>query len=456
MLQQKTLRKSKEVISKKTKEALDALGFSKLTEIQEKAIVPLINGEDLLGIANTGSGKTLAFIIPAVELLRKRKNIKDPRVLVISPTRELAMQTSRVCRKLLEKVIPEANVSLLVGGTKKADEISLIKGGTAVVVCTPGRLLDHLVSGLSLEKIKMVVLDESDRILDIGFERALEKIFQHLPKKKQLAMFSATETERGLCKKWMDRKYVRIEVKTDNTVTAGGLSQSYVACAEEKRFSLLFSLLKGSKQKIIVFFSTCASVIYHGELFALLKFNVGMLHSGVKQDRREKVFDSFCSGDLQILFSTDVAARGLDVPGVSWIVQYDPPTDPKEYIHRVGRTARAGGTGKALLFLLPHEKVFIKYLKSLGIDVEELEEATKEFSASSDVITEYFIKTVSANYYLEKDAKEALKSYLYAYAGHKLKQVFDVSKIELNKISRSFGLEKMPKIDITILGHRKQ
>ncbi|KAI5187540.1 ATP-dependent RNA helicase DDX18/HAS1 [Nematocida homosporus] len=442
------LKQTAPFLSRAVRKTLKTMDISKLTEIQQKAIVPALNHEDVLGIANTGSGKTLAFLIPAVQMLLKTKDLKSPRVLVISPTRELAMQTSRVAKKLLAAV-PGAEATLLVGGTKKSEESALIKQGSAILVCTPGRLLDHLVSGLSLQKIKMVVLDESDRILDIGFERNMLEILSYIPKKRQTLMFSATATPNALTRAWLSRKHAVVEVKEDNQVTAVGLQQSYIVCPEEKRFSVLFSLLKSTSDKIIVFFSTCASVVYHGDLFTLLKFNVGLLHSGVKQDRRARVFDSFCSGDLQILFSTDVAARGLDVPGVSWIVQYDPPTDPKEYIHRVGRTARAGSTGKALLFLLPSERIFIQYLKHLEIVVEEW-----VFSEPKD-ITDLYIKTVSNNYYLEKSAKEALRSYLQAYAGHKLKKVFDATKIELHQIARSFGLNQMPNIDITIGASKK-
>ncbi|OAG30455.1 ATP-dependent RNA helicase DDX18/HAS1 [Nematocida displodere] len=448
MAASKELKTDAPFLSRTVRKSLAAMNISSLTEIQKLSIPETLKGRDLLGVANTGSGKTLAFLVPAVEMLRKTKDVKTPRVLVVAPTRELAMQTFRVAKTLLKEV-PGTDATLLIGGTRRAHETEDIASGTSILVCTPGRLLDHINSGLSLQKIKMVVLDESDRILDIGFERDMTAILSSLPKARQTLMFSATSTNNSLTKTWLAKDHATIEVKTNDRVTAIGLEQSFVLCPEERRFALLFSLLRRTKEKVIVFFSTCASVMYHGELFMLLKFNVGLLHSGVKQDRRARVFDSFCSGDLQILFSTDVAARGLDVPGISWIVQYDPPTDPKEYVHRVGRTARAGNTGKAILFLLPHEKIFIKYLKQMGVVVEEWE------FAEPQNITEHLVKTVSSNYYLEKSARDALKSYLQAYSGHKLKKVFDASKIELNKIANSFGFAKMPNIDLTICASRK-
>ncbi|KAI5191583.1 ATP-dependent RNA helicase DDX18/HAS1 [Nematocida sp. AWRm77] len=432
--------------------ALKQMDIEALTDIQRKSLRLTLRGKDLLGIANTGSGKTLAFLLPAFEMLCAQKRTEGyaaaPQVLVISPTRELALQTFRVARRLMASEQP--GIVLLVGGTKKAVESEEIKKGCRVLVCTPGRLLDHLISGLSLSHVKLVVLDESDRILDVGFAGHMDEILSHLPKKRQTLMFSATKNNtEAFSKKWLSSKHRKVEVKTDNQVTPTTLQQSFIVCGEDKRFSLLFSFLKQTKEKVVVFFSTCASVSYHGELFSLLKFNVAQLHGGIKQERRAKIFDGFCSGEIQILFSTDVAARGLDVPNIGWIVQYDPPTDPKEYIHRVGRTARAGDSGKALMFLLPHEKVFIKYLKQLGVEVEEWEaKETKD-------ITEVYTKTVSRNYYLEKSAKDALKAYLQAYAGHKLKTVFNASKIELNKISKSFGLPSMPDIDITICASKK-
>lgn len=443
-----SIKKDAAYISRKIRKRLESIGITKLSEIQKTSIPKALEGHDVLGIANTGSGKTLAFLIPAAELIRKEKDHKYPRVLIISPTRELAIQTSRVSQNLLVDY-PHVRTVLLVGGTKKSDELEEVKKGCSILVCTPGRLLDHLRNGLVVSKVKMAVLDESDRILDIGFEKDMLSILSYLPKKRQTLMFSATNTDNILCRSWLSSKYKKVHVKIDDKITAEGLKQSFVICPEEVRFSLLFTFLKSTEGKIIVFFSTCASVMFHGELFSLLGFKAGMLHSGIKQDRRGRIFDEFCDGKIRILFSTDVAARGLDIPGVRWIVQYDPPTDPKEYIHRVGRTARAGAEGEALLFLLPHEKVFIRYLKKLGVEVDEL-----EYKTPKD-ITEHYIKTISSNYYLEKGAKEALRGYLQAYAGHKLKTVFDASKIELNKIAKSFGLPSMPRIDLTICARSK-
>ncbi|KAI5181576.1 ATP-dependent RNA helicase DDX18/HAS1 [Nematocida sp. AWRm80] len=448
MASKQSLKNTAPFISRAVRKALKEMKIEQLTEIQERSIPVALKGKDVLGISNTGSGKTLAFLIPAVEMLLKTEDKTTPRVLIVSPTRELAMQTHRVANMLLS-FVPELKSVLLVGGTKKSDEAADIKAGVAIVICTPGRLLDHMSSGLTLNKIKMVVLDESDRILDIGFEKAMAEIHSKLPKKKQTLMFSATNTDNSLCRIWPSKAYERIEVKIEDKVTAVGLYQSFVVCPEDQRFSLLFSFLKTTSDKVIVFFSTCASVIFHGELFSLIKFQVGILHSGVKQDKRAKVFDEFCNGDLKILFSTDVAARGLDVPGVKWIVQYDPPTDPKEYIHRVGRTARAKSEGQALMFLLPHERIFIKYLKKLGVEVEEW-----QFKEPQN-ISAHLIKAVSNNYYLEKDARNALKTYIQAYAGHKLKTVFDATKIDLNKIATSFGLSTVGKLDVTIGANKK-
>lgn len=444
----RSIKKDAPYISRKIRKRLNSMGINKLSEIQEKSIPHVLEGHDLLGIANTGSGKTLAFLIPAVEIILKEKDYKHPKILIVSPTRELAMQTSRVAQKLLVDY-PEIRTVLLVGGTKKADELEEISKGCTILVCTPGRLLDHLRNGVTLNSIKIAVLDESDRILDIGFEGDMMSILSYLPKKRQTLMFSATNTDNILCRSWLAKKYKKVHVKIDDKVTSEGLKQSFVICPEDMRFSLLFTFLKRTDGKIIVFFSTCASVMFHGELFSLMGFRAGILHSGIKQDRRARIFDEFCEGKIKILFSTDVAARGLDIPGVRWIVQYDPPTDPKEYIHRVGRTARGGAEGEALLFLLPHEKVFIKYLKKLGVEVDEL-----EYKSPKD-ITEHYIKTISSNYYLEKGAKDALRGYLQAYSGHKLKKVFDASKVELNKMAKSFGLASMPRIDLTICSRSK-
>merc|ERR1711994_735563 len=201
-------------------------------------------------------------------------------------------------------------------------------------------------------------IDEADRILDVGFEEEMKKIIKLLPKKRQTMLFSATTTKKteDLVKLALKKEpmYVGIEDKNSETsATASGLEQGYVICPSEKRLMLLFTFLKkNKKKKVMVFFSSCLSVKYHHELFNYIDLPVQCIHGKQKQTKRTTTFFQFCNADTGILLCTDVAARGLDIPDVDWIVQFDPPDDPKEYIHRVGRTARGqGGKGHALLIL---------------------------------------------------------------------------------------------------------
>jgi len=196
-----------------------------------------------------------------------------------------------------------------------------------------------------------------------------------------------------------------------------------------------------------VFFSSCNSVTYHAELLNYIDVAVLSLHGKQKQKKREKTFFEFKNAERGILLCTDVAARGLDIPAIDWIVQYDPPDDPKEYIHRVGRTARGvDGKGKALLFLLPSELRFLKYLKSMKVPLEEYE-FPKNKVANVQAQLEKLVETI---YYLHQSSREAYKSYLRAYASHSLKDIFDVHKLDLKKVATSFGLTIPPKVDLKV------
>jgi ATP-dependent RNA helicase DDX18/HAS1 len=357
------------LVCDKTLNAVKDMGFSQMMEIQEKCIRPLLTGSDLLGAAKTGSGKTLAFLIPAIELLYKLKFM--PRngtgVIIISPTRELSLQTFGVARDLLK--YHHHTFGLVMGGANRKAEIERLQKGVNLLVATPGRLLDHLQNthGFVYKNLQCLVIDEADRILDIGFEEELKQIVHLLPKKRQTVLFSATQTRKVEDLATLSLKKSPLYVGVDDhkeTATVETLEQGYIVVPAEKRFLLLFTFLKRNlTKKVMVFMSTCNSVKFHAELLNYIDIPVKDIHGRQKQNKRTSTFIEFCSADSGVLLCTDVAARGLDIPEVDWIVQYDPPDDPKEYIHRVGRTARAGSRGHALLFLMPEELGFLRYLK---------------------------------------------------------------------------------------------
>ncbi|EPY75928.1 ATP-dependent RNA helicase DDX18 [Camelus ferus] len=358
------------LVNENTLKAIKEMGFTNMTEIQHKSIRPLLEGRDLLAAAKTGSGKTLAFLIPAVELIVKLKFM--PRngtgVLILSPTRELAMQTFGVLKELMTHHVH--TYGLIMGGSNRSAEAQKLANGINIIVATPGRLLDHMQNtpGFMYKNLQCLVIDEADRILDVGFEEELKQIIKLLPTRRQTMLFSATQTRKveDLARISLKKEPLYVGVDDDKAnATVDGLEQGYVICPSEKRFLLLFTFLKKNrKKKLMVFFSSCMSVKYHYELLNYIDLPVLAIHGRQKQNKRTTTFFQFCNADSGTLLCTDVAARGLDIPEVDWIVQYDPPDDPKEYIHRVGRTARGlNGRGHALLILRPEELGFLRYLK---------------------------------------------------------------------------------------------
>ncbi|KAI6178734.1 RNA helicase [Aphelenchoides besseyi] len=431
----------KDKVTDRTLKKLDAMGYKFMTEIQERSIQPLLEVH-VLGAAKTGSGKTLAFLIPAIELLLKLnwKQHNGTGVIIISPTRELSMQTYGVVSELLE-VHTQLTHGLIMGGANRQAEAQRLLRGVAVIVATPGRLLDHMqnTEGFVFKNMKCLVIDEADRILDIGFEIEMQQILRRLPKKRQSMLFSATQTPKvdELVKQALHSNPVRIgvESKESDEATVEGLEQGYVACPSEKRFLLLFTFLKKNRnKKVMVFFSSCASVKYHQELLNYIDVPVMSIHGKQKQQKRTCTFFSFCQAKSGILLCTDVAARGLDIPQVDWIVQYDPPDEPREYIHRVGRTARGEtGTGHALLILRPEELGFLRFLKAARVTLNEYEFSWNKIPN----IQPQLEKIISQNYYLNKSAKEGYKAYVRAYDSHALKQIFDVNTLDLVQVAKS-------------------
>ncbi|KAF5730243.1 DEAD-box ATP-dependent RNA helicase 51-like isoform X1 [Tripterygium wilfordii] len=438
-------------LSKHTFNAIQEMGFPFMTQIQAKAIPPLMIGKDVLGAARTGSGKTLAFLVPAIELLY---NISfTPRngtgVIVICPTRELAIQTHAVAKDLLK--YHSQTLGMVIGGAGRRGEAERIVKGVNVLVATPGRLLDHLqnTKGFVYKNLKCLVIDEADRILETNFEEEMKQIIKILPKKRQTALFSATQTKKveDLARISFQTTPIYIDVDDGRTkVTNEGLQQGYCVVPSAKRFILLYSFLKRyTSKKVMVFFSSCNSVKYHSELLRYIHVDCFDIHGKQKQQKRTSTFFDFCKAEKGILLCTDVAARGLDIPAVDWIVQYDPPDEPKEYIHRVGRTARGeGGKGNALLFLIPEELQFLRYLKAAKVPVKEYEFDQKKLAN----VQSHLEKLVANNYYLNKSAKDAYRSYILSYNSHSMKDIFNVHHLDLQAVAASFCFSGPPKINL--------
>ncbi|KAK0705488.1 P-loop containing nucleoside triphosphate hydrolase protein [Lasiosphaeris hirsuta] len=440
-------------LSDKTMEAITAMGFTKMTEIQRRGIPPLLAGKDVLGAAKTGSGKTLAFLIPAIEMLRslRFKPRNGTGVIVVTPTRELALQIFGVARELMAS--HSQTYGVVIGGANRRAEADKLSKGVNLLIATPGRLLDHLQNtAFVFKNLRSLVIDEADRILEIGFEDEMRQIVKILPKEdRQTMLFSATQTTKveDLARISLRPGPLFINVDEDKQFsTVEGLDQGYVVVDADKRFLLLFSFLKKmSKKKVIVFFSSCNSVKYYSELLQYIDLQVLDLHGKQKQQKRTNTFFEFCNATQGTLICTDVAARGLDIPAVDWIVQFDPPDDPRDYIHRVGRTARGNNTkGRSLLFLQPAEVGFLAHLKAAKVPVIEY-----DFPKSKILnVQSQLEKLIGQNYYLNQSAKDGYRSYLHAYASHSLRSVFDIHKLDLTKVAKSFGFSTPPRVDITL------
>ncbi|KAK5164803.1 ATP-dependent RNA helicase [Saxophila tyrrhenica] len=441
-------------LSERTMRAMKDMPFDTMTEIQRRGIPPLLAGRDVLGAAKTGSGKTLAFLIPAIEMLHslRFKPRNGTGVLIVSPTRELALQIFGVARELMEH--HSQTFGIVMGGANRRAEQEKLSKGVNLLVATPGRLLDHLQScpGFVFKNLKALVIDEADRILEVGFEDEIRQIVKILPKdERQTMLFSATQTTKVEDLARISLRpgplYINVVSRMEDS-TVAGLEQGYVICDADMRFRLLFTFLKKHpKKKIIVFFSSCNCVKYYSELLNYIDLPVLDLHGKQKQQKRTNTFFEFCNAKHGTLICTDVAARGLDIPAVDWIVQFDPPDDPRDYIHRVGRTARgATGTGKSLMFLQPNEVGFLSHLKEARVPLVEFEMPAKKIVD----IQSQLEQLIGKNYYLNKSAKDGYRSYLQAYASHSLRSAFNVQKLDLVKVAKSFGFPTPPRVDINL------
>ncbi|KAK9350542.1 P-loop containing nucleoside triphosphate hydrolase protein [Lipomyces doorenjongii] len=442
-------------LSEPTLQALtEDMKFTTMTSVQARTIPPLLAGRDVLGAAQTGSGKTLAFLIPAVEMLRslRFKPRNGTGVIVVSPTRELALQIFGVARELMKH--HSQTFGIVIGGANRRAEADKLAKGVNLLIATPGRLLDHLqnTQGFVFRNLKALIIDEADRILEIGFEDEMRQIIKIIPKEdRQSMLFSATQTTKVEDLARISLRPGPLYINVDEgreTSTVEGLEQGYVVCDSDKRFLLLFSFLKRNvKKKIIVFLSSCNCVKYFGELLNYIDLPVLDLHGKQKQQKRTNTFFEFCNAKQGILICTDVAARGLDIPAVDWIIQYDPPDDPRDYIHRVGRTARGTqGKGKSLMFLLPSELGFLRYLKAAKVPLNEYEFPTNKIANVQGQLE----KLVAGNHWLHESAKDGYRAYVQAYASHHLKTVYQVDKLDLAKVGRAFGFKVPPRVNLLV------
>lgn len=355
---------------------LDELKFFHPTPIQRKSIPISIQGEDVIGIAQTGTGKTLSFSLPTLQRVAATKKMG----LVLAPTRELALQVEETMHKLGKTF--GLRTAAIIGGVSVNKQVRDLRAKPHVIVATPGRLIDLLnQKKVRLDRVGILVLDEADRMLDMGFEPQIKKILATVPQHRQTLLFSATMPEKitSIAKKYM-KKPLRVEVARAGT-TAEKVEQEVFVVPKSEKIKLLESLLFEYKGTTLVFSRTKYGARNIARKVRAMGHTATELHSNRSLNQRKESLKGFKSGAYRVLVATDIAARGIDVTEIELVINYDLPDNPDDYVHRIGRTGRAGATGKAISFACPDQKGDLKIIERLirtQIPVGELPDGIKK------------------------------------------------------------------------------
>jgi ATP-dependent RNA helicase RhlE len=339
---------------------LDALEFTVPTPIQEKAIPIAIEGKDVIGVAQTGTGKTLAFGVPMVQRLAQGKG----RGLVLVPTRELALQVHDDLAKLVRPF--KLRAAVVIGGESMKQQIKQLKDRPHIIIATPGRLNDHIEQrGLRLRDVTILVLDEADRMLDMGFLPQIERIIRLIPKERQTMLFSAT-MEADVLR--IASRYMHLPVRTEIAPSGTApelVTQEIFFVLKEMKGELLSQLLAQYKGSVLLFVRTKRSASRVARLLRGRGYNAGEIHADRTQGQRKDALRRFKTGECRILVATDIAARGIDVKAIELVVNYDLPDDVGNYVHRIGRTGRAGVKGHAITLATPDQRKDVKAIEQL-------------------------------------------------------------------------------------------
>ncbi len=354
--------------------ALDEVGYESPSPIQAATIPLLLDRRDIIGQAQTGTGKTAAFALPLLSNIDLKG--KDPQVLVLAPTRELAIQVAEAFQKYASKM-KGFHVLPIYGGAEYGGQIRALKRGVHVVVGTPGRVMDHIRKGtLKLDSLQALVLDEADEMLRMGFIDDVEWVLEQTPQDRQIALFSATMPSqiRRIATKYLNNPE-QVTIKTV-TATADTIRQRFWPVSGVHKLDALTRILEAEEfDAMIVFVRTKTATVELTEKLEARGYATGAINGDIQQNQRERTIQNLKNGKLDILVATDVAARGLDVPRISHVINYDIPYDTEAYIHRIGRTGRAGKKGDAILFVAPREKGMLKSIERAtkqSIDIMEL------------------------------------------------------------------------------------
>lgn len=353
-------------LSNESRKALEGLGFKNPTPIQSKAIPVGLSGQDILANAQTGSGKTIAFALPLIEKIKNNTNSSG---LILTPTRELAKQIFSVVNIILsyhEKI----RSILLIGGEGIYTQSNSLKKSPQIIIGTPGRINDHLDRGsLNINNCDLVVLDETDKMLEMGFEFQVRDILKAIKNKKQMLMFSATLPNQiiKLSSKYSNNPQ-RISIQ-QNEVLNFNIKQDVIKVSPKDKFKELSNQIKKRDGSILVFVKTKYGTEKLSKRLKKDGIKSTALHGGLRQNKRSRIMDNFRDEKFRIMIATDIASRGIDVPHIEHVINYDLPQAPEDFVHRIGRTARAGSVGEALSFITPNDS---KIWKSIEMTLQRL------------------------------------------------------------------------------------
>lgn len=375
-------------ISEEIKKQLDVLGFTRPTDIQFKSISHILNGEDVMAIAQTGTGKTAAYAIPTLHLIQriKKKYAKSGiKCLVMVPTRELAKQIASVYREIGKKT--GVKTFGLFGGVEQDQQIKTLDNGIDILVATPGRMFDLISQGaIDLSHLRFLILDEADLMLDFGFAKDIKDVMRFIPKSRQTLFFSAT-----ISKKIKSLAYdvvqnaIRIQISPKNPVAKNIDHAVLFVEMDDKRFFLENIIKEYPEKKVVVFARTKVRVERIVAAMERVQISAEAMHGGIDQKERFAIFDRFRSGENKVLITTDVAARGIDIPEVEYVINYDLPEDPENYVHRCGRTGRGNNRGQALAFCSESEMELLKAIEEYtGEEIEQYTISENEYLSILD------------------------------------------------------------------------
>lgn len=358
-------------LSEPLQKAIAALGFEEMTPIQAEAIPPALEGRDLIGCAQTGTGKTIAFLLPAMERLQQNPGkSKNPRLVVLAPTRELVIQVTEQARKLTAQT--SLRVVPIYGGARLGEQTDKLRRGADVVIATPGRLLDHMQRrNINFKDVEILVLDEADRMLDMGFLPDIRQIISSIPQQRQTMLFSATMPASVLA---LTHQFQHDPIKIQIAIARPpeAIRQALYPVPKHLKTELLMAILQHMDvNSMLVFTDTRQEADIVTRQLRQAKIAVACIHGDFRQRERIAALEGFRSGRHQVLIATNIAARGLDVEGISHVINYDVPEHPDDYVHRIGRTARAEADGDAITLVTPDDEALIHRIEhTLGYKIE--------------------------------------------------------------------------------------